>query len=189
MLWILLSRNASINTKSFYHNSWEIKFMLSTQGASPPGFFFQPTERLWFFFFGQRSDAGFFSSYLYAFPEYILYMYIFFPKSTSPSTTPPTEPPPPLPLPATRQTVEFPTSHISFVMQHVLHTGNILCQMDVLCKKEFCHLYAGLMQSSKWPVLKIRQLWGMSFSDISGHRSIRICIVLPVFVYSCLRVN
>ena len=82
----------------------------------------------------------------------------FFQNQPAPQPLPPPSPPPPLPLPATRQTVEFPTSHISFVMQHVLHTGNILCQMDVLCKKEFCHLYAGLMQSSKWPVLKIRQL-------------------------------
>ena len=42
MLWILLSRNASTNTKSFYHNSWEMKFILSTQGASQAPFFFSP---------------------------------------------------------------------------------------------------------------------------------------------------
>ena len=83
MLWILLSRNASSNTKSFYHNSWEMKFILSTQEASWAGFFFSPLN-VRECFFGQRSYAGFFS-YLYALPGYTVYMYIFFLKSTSPS--------------------------------------------------------------------------------------------------------
>ena len=42
MLWIFLSRNASTFTKSFYHNSWEMKFILSTQGASRAALFFSP---------------------------------------------------------------------------------------------------------------------------------------------------
>ena len=33
LLWIFLSRNASTNTKTIYHNSWEIKVMLSTLGG------------------------------------------------------------------------------------------------------------------------------------------------------------
>ena len=83
MLWILLSRNAStkINTKSFYHNSWEMKFILSTQEASWAGFFISPSN-VRECFFGQRSYAGFFS-YLYALPGYTVYMYIFFLQSTS----------------------------------------------------------------------------------------------------------
>ena len=74
MLWIFLSRNASTNTKSFYHNSWEMKFILSTQGASRAALFFSPLNVRECFF-----------SYLYALPGYTVYMYIFFLKSTSPS--------------------------------------------------------------------------------------------------------
>ena len=139
MLWILLSRNTSTNTKSFYHNSWKMKFILSTQRASraPPG--------------------------------YTVYIYIFFLKSTSPSPHPPT---PHARLPqkwSARQTVEFPKSRSSFVMQHVLHvpaTGNISGQIHVLCIRNFV-TYAGLMQTGKWPLLKIRGQWAMRFPDIS----------------------
>ena len=79
--------------------------------------------------------------------------------------------------------------------QHVLHvpvTGNISGQMHVLCIRNFV-TYAGLKQIGKWPLLKIRGQWAMRFSDISGHRCIRICIVLPIFFYNWwlqrLRVN
>ena len=42
------------------------------------------------------------------------------------------------------------------------------------------------MQTGKWPLLKIQGQWAMRFSDISGHHSIRIYIVLPVFVYNII---
>ena len=43
------------------------------------------------------------------------------------------------------------------------------------------------MQTGKWPLLKIQGQWAMRFCDISGHRSIRICIILlPVFVYNII---
>ena len=61
----------------------EMKFILSTQGASRAALFFSPLN-VRECFFGQRSYAGFFS-YLYALPGYTVYMYIFFLKSTSPS--------------------------------------------------------------------------------------------------------
>ena len=85
LLWIFLSRNASTNTKSIYHNSWEIKFMLSTLGGlgSISSRFFFSAHWTCVNFFGQMSYAGFLS-YLYALPGYTVYMYIFFPKSTSP---------------------------------------------------------------------------------------------------------
>ena len=57
------------------------------------------------------------------------------------TTLHPTTPPPPLRLPqkwSSQQIVEFPLSHISFVMQHVLHVPvirnyNISGRMHVLC--------------------------------------------------------
>ena len=181
MLWILRSRNASTNTIIFFI----ITVGKSSSHCQPREHleqgFFQPTERAWMFFFGQRSYAGSFS-YLYALPGYTVYMYICFLKSTSPS------PPPPRPPQkwCARQTVEFPTSHISFVTQHVLHvpvTGNISSHMLVLCIRNFV-TFAGLLnKTGKWPLLKIWGQWAMRFSDISGHRRIRICIVLPVFFY------
>ena len=65
MLWILLSRNASTNTKSFYHNSWEMKFILSTQGASQAPFFFQPTERAWMCFLDRGVMQHSFLTYMH----------------------------------------------------------------------------------------------------------------------------
>ena len=158
MLWILLSRNASTNTKSFYHNSWKMKFILSTQRASRAGFFFSPLN-VRECVFGQRSYAGFFS-YLYALPGYtVVHVYIFSKNQPAPQPTPM---PPPHPRPPQKwsalQTVEFPTSHVSFVTQHVLHvpvTGNISGLMHVLCIRNFV-TFAGLMQTGKWPLLKIR---------------------------------
>ena len=50
-------------------------------------------------------------------------------------------------------------SHISFVTQHVLHVavdGYISGQMHVLCIRNFVTVYAGLMQTGKWPLLEIR---------------------------------
>ena len=183
MLWILLSRNASTNSKSFHHNSWEMKFILSTQGASRT---ISPLNVHKCFFFGQRSYAGFFS-YLFALPGYTVYMSVFCLKINQPLSPPPRPPPHPCSPQkwSARQTVEFPTCHIFFVTQHVLHvlvTGNISGHMHVLCKRNFV-TFAGLMQTGKWPLLKIRGQWAMRFSDISGHRRIRICIRLPVFVY------
>ena len=151
MLWILLSRNASTNSKSFYHNSWEMKFILSTQGASRTGFFFSPLNVHKFFFFGQRSYAGFFS-YLYALPGYTVYMSVFFSKNQpAPQPTPTAPDPTRPPRWSARQTVEFPTSHISFVTQHVLHvpvTGNISGHMLVLCIRNFVTL-AGLLNANR----------------------------------------
>ena len=86
MLWILLSRNASTSTKSFYHNSWEMKFILSTQEASWAGFFFSPLN-VCECFFGQRSYAGFFS-YLFALPGYTVYMSVFCRKINQPLSPP-----------------------------------------------------------------------------------------------------
>ena len=151
MLWILLSRNASTNSKSFYHNSWEMKFILSTQGASRTGFFFSPLNVHKFFFFGQRSYAGFFS-YLYALPGYTVYMSVFFSKNQpAPQPTPTAPDPTRPPRWSARQTVEFPTSHISFVTQHVLHvpvTGNISGHMHVLCIRNFV-TYGGLLNANR----------------------------------------
>ena len=82
-------------------------------------------------------------------------------------TTPhPTTPPPhSYHLPqkwSARQIVEFPMSHISFVMQHVLYVPvirnyNISGEMHVLCIRHFV-TYAELMQTGKWSLLKIRGL-------------------------------
>ena len=183
MLWILLSRNASTNTKSFYHNSWKMKFTLPTQGASRAHWtcvnVFFWTEELCRILFLPICTSRIYSVHV---------------NQPAPHPTPPPHPGLPQKWSA-RQTVEFPTSHISFVTQHVLHvavTGNVSGQMHVLCIRNFV-TYAGLMQTGEWPLLKIRGQWAMRFSDISGHRSIRICIVLPVFVYNWwlqrLRVN
>ena len=99
-------------------------------------------------FFGLWTKYAGFFSYLYALPGYT--EYTFFSKSNSPSSHPPTTSPPPPHRPpqkwSARTIVEFPTSHISFVTQHVLyvpviHNYNISGQMHVLCiYKEFCHL-------------------------------------------------
>ena len=139
MLWILLGRNASTNTISFYHNSREMKFMLSTQGASRADFFFNPLNVREFFFFGPRSYAGLFS----------VYMYNFFLKSTSPSP----HPHPQAPLPPATEMVR-PTN------RGISHVSYFLCHATCAPR------------SSYW--LKIQAQWAMRFSDISGHRKIRI---------------
>ena len=106
--------------------------------------------------------------------------------------------PPPLRLPqkwSAQQIVEFPTSHtcISFFTQHVLYVPvirnyNISGQMHVLCIRNV-GTYAGtvvvLQVLSKWSLLKIRGLWAMGFSNISGHHSIfgSDSLVLPVAVF------
>ena len=128
-----------------------MKFILSTQGASRTGFFFSPLNVHKFFFFGQRSYAGFFS-YLYALPGYTVYMSVFFSKNQpAPQPTPTAPDPTRPPRWSARQTVEFPTSHISFVTQHVLHvpvTGNISGHMLVLCIRNFVTL-AGLLNANR----------------------------------------
>ena len=112
------------------------------------------------FFFGQRSYAGFFS-YLYALPGYTVYMSVFFSKNQpAPQPTPTAPDPTRPPRWSARQTVEFPTSHISFVTQHVLHvpvTGNISGQMHVLCHlcriikcKQVSGLYWKFEDSEQW---------------------------------------
>ena len=68
---------------------------------------------------------------------------------------------PPLPPP--------PTQHVLYVP--VIRNYNISGQMHVLCIRNFV-TYAELMQTGKWSLLKIRGLWAMGFSDISGHHSI-----------------
>ena len=57
MLWIPLSQ--VLDTKSFYDNSREIKFMGSTQGASSQNFF-HPTIRTWIYI-SHMTCAWFFS--------------------------------------------------------------------------------------------------------------------------------
>ena len=142
---------------------------------------------------GLKWYAEFFS-YLYAFPGYT--EYTFFQNQSTPHPT--TTPPPPLPLPqkwSAQQIVEFPTSHtcISFVTQHVLYVPvirnyNISGQMHVLCIRNLV-TYAGtvvvLRVLSKWSLLKIRGLWAMGFSNISGHHGIfgSDSLVLPVAVF------
>ena len=131
---------------------------------------------------------------IYAFPGYT--EYTFFQNQSTPHPT--TPPPPPLRLPqkwSAQQIVEFPTSHtcISFVTQHVLYVPvirnyNISGQMHVLCIRNLV-TYAGtvvvLQVLSKWSLLKIRGLWAMGFSNISGHHSIfgSDSLVLPVAVF------
>ena len=92
---------------------------------------------------------------------YSVHVYIF-----SKINQPLTPPPPPHSRPPQKwsapQTVEFPTSHVL----HVPATGNISGQMHVLCIRNFV-TYAGLMQTGKWPLLKIRGQWAMRFPDIS----------------------
>ena len=127
-------------------------------------------------FFGQWTKYAGFFSYLYALPGYT--EYTFFTKSNNPSSHH-TPPPPPYHPPqkwSARQIVEFPMSHISFLMHHVLYVPvirnyNISGEMHVLCIRHFV-TYAELMQTGKWSLLKIRGLWAMGFSDISGHHSI-----------------
>ena len=127
-----------------------MKFILSTQGASRAGYFFSPLN-VRECFFGQRSYAGSFS-YLCTLPGYTVYMYMFFLKSTSPSPpSPPLRPPQKW---SARQTVEFPTSHISF--SHATCAPRPSSgHMHVLCIRNF-FTYAGLMQTGKWLLLKIR---------------------------------
>ena len=185
MFWILLSRNASTNSKSFYHNSWEMKFILSTQGVSRTGFFWAHWTCINVFFWTEKLCRILFlpicTSRIYSVHVCIL-------SKNQPAPQPTPRPPPHPRSPqkwSARQTVELPTCHIFFVTKHVLHvpvTGNISGHMHVLCKRNFV-TFAGLMQTGKWPLLKIRGQWAMRFSDISGHRRIRICIILPVFVY------
>ena len=124
--------------------------------------FFSATERMWMFFWTEELCRIVFlpmcTSRIYS-----VHVYIF--SKINQSLTPP---PPPQKWSA-RQTVEFPASHISFVTQHVLHapaTSNISGQMHVLCIRNFV-TYAGLMQTGKWPLLKIRGQWAMRFPDIS----------------------
>ena len=109
------------------------------------------------FFFGQRSYAGFFS-YLYVYRIYSVHVCIFSKNQPAPQPTPTAPDPARPPRWSARQTVEFPTSHISFVTQHVLHvpvTGNISGHMHVLCIRNFV-TYAGLLNSTgKWPLLTI----------------------------------
>ena len=182
MLWIFLSQNASTNTKYFYHNSWEMKFILSTQGASRAALFFSPLNvRECFLDRGVMQDS--FLTYMHFQDIQCTCIYFFSKINQLPIT--------PHPPPAASEMVR-PTNRGT---QHVLHvpvTGNISGQMHVLCIRNFV-TYAGLKQIGKWPLLKIRGQWAMRFSDISGHRCIRICIVLPIFFYNWwlqrLRVN
>ena len=176
MLWIFLSQNASTNTKYFYHNSWEMKFILSTQGASWAALFFSPLDvRECFLDRGVMQDS--FLTYMHFQDIQCTCIYFFSKINQLPIT--------PHPPPAASEIVR-PTNRGT---QHVLHvpvTGNISGQMHVLCIRNFV-TYAGLMQTGKWPLLKIRGQWAMRFCDISGHRSIRICIILlPVFVYNII---
>ena len=69
MLWIFLSRNASTNTKSFYHNSWEMKFILSTQGASRAALFFSPLNVRECFFFLPICTSRVYSVHVYIFSK------------------------------------------------------------------------------------------------------------------------
>ena len=150
----------------FYDNCWEIRYMLSTQGASRAGLFFQPTVGAWNRFWTVDLCRIFF-----------LPMCTF---QNHPAPHP-TTPSPPQKWSA-RQTVEnmrtfsliFPLSrNICFAFQSLaIFSG----QVHVLCIRNFV-TWAWLIQTGKWPLLKIRGLWEMRFSDISGHRSIRICIV------------
>ena len=125
-----------------------------------------------------------------------IYRVYIFSKSIDPSSH--HSPPPPLRLPqkwSAQQIVEFPTSHtcISFFTQHVLYVPvirnyNISGQMHALCIRNLV-TYAGtvvvLQVLSKWSLLKIRGLWAMGFSNISGHHSIfgSDSLVLPVAVF------
>ena len=127
-----------------------------------------------------------------------IYRVYIFSKSIDPSSH--HSRPPPLRLPqkwSAQQIVEFPTSHtcISFVTQHVLYVPvirnyNISGQMHVLCIRNLV-TYAGtvvvLQVLSKWSLLKIRGLWAMGFSNISGHHSIfgsdSLVLSVAVFVY------
>ena len=149
--------------------------MLSTQGASWVGLFFQPTVGAWNFF-GEWTYAGFFS-YLCALPGYTVYLY--FSKSPSPSPHHPfaaseTVGPTDRGKHAYFPRLIFPLSrNICFTFQSLaIFSG----QVHVLCIRNFVNC-AGIIQTGKWALLKIRELWEMRFSDISGHRSIRICIV------------
>ena len=169
MLWIPLTQcKEPISTAStqvqvqnlFYDNSdncWEIRFMLSTQGASPAGLFFQPAVGAW-----------------------NLFWYLYFSKSPSPS--------PHHSLAASEMAgpkdrgkhayffprLIFPLSrNVCFTFQSLaIFSG----QVHVLCIRNFV-TWAWLIQTGKWRLLKIRGLREVRFSDISGHRSIRICIV------------
>ena len=125
-----------------------MKFILSTQGASPAGFSFSPLN-VRECFFGQRSYAGFFS-YLCALPGYTVYTYIFFLKSTSPSSRPP---------PAASEIVR-PTnrgiSHVSYFLCHATCAPRSSSgHMYVLRIRNFV-THAGLMPAGKWSLLKIR---------------------------------
>ena len=120
----------------FYHNSWEMKFILSTQGASRAGYFFSPLN-VRECFFGQRSYAGSFS-YLCALPGYTVYMYMFFLKSTSPS---PPSPPPPPPAPEMVRPTNRGISHVSYFLysRNMCSTSQFRSHACSLYK-EFFHL-------------------------------------------------
>ena len=152
MLWILRSLNASTNTIIFFSitvGKWSS--YCQPRELLEQVFFSAHWTCINVFFFGQRSYAGFFS-YLYALPGYTVYMSVFFSKNQpAPQPTPTAPYPTRPPRWSARQTVEFPTSYISFVTRHVLHvpvTGNISGQMHVLCIRNFV-TYAGLLNANR----------------------------------------
>ena len=144
-LWIRLTRYASANTKSFYNNNWEIKFLVSTLGASRASRVFFFTVRAWIFFFlDSELMQDSFLTYMHF--QDVQCLYIF---SKSPSPSPHQSHPPPPQKWSARQTVEtcvfFPTSHIplSRNMCFTYHSVVIFSrQMHVAFSlhKECCHL-------------------------------------------------
>ena len=212
MLWILLIRNANTNTntKSFYHNSIahpenktcrvdivtsrnrdyrpyaisELSFLYIyywkytewnevhtvNPGSISSRFFLSPLNVRGFFFFGTEELCWILFLPICTSRIYSVHVYI-------------------TPLPPATEMVR-PTnrgiSHVSYFLCHATcaprssHWWYFRSNARSLYK-EFCHL-CRVNAKSKWPLLKIQAQWAMRFSDISGHRSIRICIVLTVFV-------
>lgn len=171
MLWISVNRY-KYKIQNLFMNCWELKVHAVNPGSIAGRFFFSAHCRCVKSFFGQWTYAGFIS-YPYALPGYTVY--IFIPNHPAPHPTTPSSPQ----QWSTRHyrswktCVLFPTSHISFVTQHTLHvsvTGNIFRSDARYLHKELCHLWKQVLPV-KWPILVIRGLWAMRFSDISGHRT------------------
>ena len=151
MLWILLSRNASTNTIIF--------FIITVRKWSS---YCQPREHLEQVFFSAHwtcINVFFWTEKLCRIlflpictsRIYSVHVCIFSKNQPAPQPTPTAPDPPRPPRWSARQTVEFPTSHISFVTQHVLHvpvTGNISGHMHVLCIRNFV-TYAGLLNANR----------------------------------------
>ena len=128
-----------------------MKFILSTQGASRTGFFFSPLNVHKCFFFWTEKLCRILFLPICTSRIYSVHVCIFSKNQPAPQPTPTAPDPPRPPRWSARQTVEFPTSHISFVTQHVLHvrvTGNISGHMHVLCIRNVV-TYAGLLNANR----------------------------------------